>query len=261
MDQFKSIVFDCREKTTEDFDKENQELIDEVLKTIGKTHSLKLFGALHSDEFIDGDKIDCFALLSNAEDFLISSFHMARQRAINESFTLNRNALELAATAIHIFKDKEIYKKFVNFNYKSTKSISFASKMIPVLGKLWGVLSQLAVHINHRAFGSTIEGYNDKFVKRSFSINWDVRERDEIKDYASLIQIALTGAIISKAFELVFMEQSNVVNLKSQKEKGSTELRIPGTNYVYWSDCDNDIRKYHSKFTGMPEKFKEKASE
>ena len=118
---------------------------------------LKLIGFIKGADFLSENKIYFLSLIIKAENIVISAFYLVRQRAYVEAFSLLRIALEAIATAIHISKNEEALKNYLNNTYKSTYSISYSKKYIPLISKIWGVLSKTAVHINSITYRTRIK--------------------------------------------------------------------------------------------------------
>ena len=91
-----------------------------------------------------------YGLLTNALNTLGSTAVLLRSGFDKQALVLVRQAIEIASTVIHIVGDdtRRALNEFVTGNYSSTKSLNKAKAAIPVIGELWGFLSNTYVHIN-----------------------------------------------------------------------------------------------------------------
>lgn len=87
-------------------------------------------------------------LLRNAVNTIMGSVHVLRGGFRFQSGMLLRGVIETCATVTHLILEPNLLEDFKNDKLKSTRSISVASKQIPLLGQAWGLLSKRHVHIN-----------------------------------------------------------------------------------------------------------------
>ncbi len=90
-----------------------------------------------------------YGLLQNALQGLGSATVLLRSGFPKQALVLIRQAIEIAATVIHIVGDdtRKALADFTNGKYESSKSITKAKSAIPIIGELWGFLSNSYVHI------------------------------------------------------------------------------------------------------------------
>jgi len=236
------IIYNKVENTKKDFDSKNKELLKKVESEIATAHVSKLIGLLKGADFVIENKIYFLSLLLKAENIVIASFHLARQRAYIETFSLLRIAIEAIATAIHISKEEKALNNYLNENYKSTDSISYSKKYIPLIGEIWGAFSKAAVHINSRAYGPKIEIGKDK-LRESIIIDFDFYRQNNGSDSVTLIAIQLVATLVHRAFEIIF--------LKEVIYKGQSGLSIPGTDTIIFG------KKYSDKINDLSNKIRE----
>jgi len=234
------IIYNQVENTKKDFDSKNSDLLKDVESEIATAHVVKLTGLLKGADFVIKNKIYYLSLLLKAENIVISAFHLVRQRAYIEAFSLLRIAIEAIATAIHISKEEEALNKYLNNTYKSTYSISYSKKFIPLIGQIWGVLSKTAVHINSKIYGPKME-INDDELHATIEIDFDFRKPTEEQDHITLIAIQLVAAIVHRAFEIIF--------LKEKIYKGQSVLSFPGTDLIIFG------KKYSDKINELYNKI------
>lgn len=230
------IIYNKIENTKKDFDSENKELLTKVESEIATAYVSKLVGLMKGADFVTENKIYFLSLLLKAENMVINSFHLARQRAYIETFSILRIAVEAIATAIHISKEEKALKNYLNDNYKSTCSISYSKKYILLIGEIWGALSEAAVHINSKIYGPKID-INKNELKESITINFDLFRANDGQDKLTLRAIQLVAAMVHRAFEIIF--------LKEVIYKGHLCLSIPGADLIMfgtkYSDKINDL--------------------
>jgi len=236
----KDIIYNKIENTKKDFDSKNKELLMKVESEIITAHASKLIGFFKGANFITKNKIYFLSLLLKAENMVINSFHLARQRAFIETLSILRIAIEAIATAIHISKDKKALDNYLNSNYKSTNSINYAKKYIPIIGEMWGAISKTVVHINSKTYGPDIE-INKNKVYGSIKINYEVHTSNEGSDKLVLIAIQLIAVMIQRAFEIIFFKEVIF--------KGIPCLKIPDTDLIIFG------RKYSSRINDLYNKF------
>jgi hypothetical protein len=231
------FVFVTREETSKDFDKKNETGLNSTLSQIGKLHAINLVILVNSRDFAMLPRYESFALMKNSLDLLISALHMARQRAVLETFTLLRVALESGSTALHIWHCANAYEQYKNGDYKSTCAISFAKKAISIVGELWGSFSNIAVHITRDGFGpKTKKGPNDG-LKESITFEFDIREHLPLQDTLLLKYISLVSAILLKFYESIVLEPN---------ELKMGWLRLAGTQMHYFNNTDKEILMYYN---------------
>ena len=235
------IIYNKIENTKKDFDSKNKELLMKVESEIITAHASKLIGFLKGANFITENKIYFLSLLLKAEDMVINSFHLARQRAFIETFSILRIAIEAIATAIHISKDEKALNNYLNSNYKSTSSISYSKRYIPIIGEMWGAFSKAVVHINSKIYGPDIKIDKNKLYE-SITINYEAHlSNDNRLDNLVLIAIQLIAVMVQRAFEIIFFKEVIF--------KGIPCLKIPDTDLIMFG------RKYSDKINDLYNKF------
>jgi hypothetical protein len=206
-DLLDSYVFGSRERTTKAFDADNADLLNEAIGSIGKILGTQVILFAHGAHVV-GLRFDAFALVRTALDTLVSALHLARQRAFIEAACLVRSALESGCTALHISQDPDAYENFLKHTYHSTKSISAVKKEIPVLGEIWGALSQIAVHVSRRGHGPKWER-DETSGDWAATVDFDFQARPAVpeKDHMSLLLISLAAEIVAKIQELSLFDE------------------------------------------------------
>lgn len=231
------IIYNKIENTKKDFDSKNKELLMEVESEIATAHVVKLIGLLGGADFITGNKVYFLSLLLKAEDIVITSFHLTRQRAYIEALSLLRIAIEAIATAIHISKEEKVLNNYLyGKDYKSTRSIGYSKKYIPIIGEIWGAFSEAGVHINSKMYGPEVEIDKNK-LHESILINYKIRPSNDRLDNLMLIAVRLIAVMVHRAFEIIFFKEGIY--------EGQSCLSISGTNSIIlgakYSDKINDL--------------------
>jgi len=236
-----NFIYDKIENTKKDFDSKNQKLLSDVESEIYTACVTKLIGFLKGANYISENRIYFFSLLSKAEDMIVSSLHLARQRASIETFSILRIAIEAIATAIHVSKEKKALYNYLKGSYKYTDSISYSKKHIPIIGEIWGAFSQAVVHINCRTYGPKIKIDKNKLYK-SVTVNYEINPSDNALDYLLLIAIQLIAVMAHRAFEIIFF--------KKILYDGKLWFSIPGTKLILMP-----ITRYSDKIGELYNKF------
>lgn len=236
-------AFDVREATTRDFDDKNKAQLEAILAELGKILTIEIFTVAREGDLTIGARFDSFALSKNAVDILISALHMARQRAIMETLVLLRVALETGGTALHISKDAIAYEQYKNGKYHSTDSIKCANKDIPNFGKIWGLLSNHAVHITKLGYGPVLK-QEEGNLSPTISIQYSIRAGHPFDDHKLLSFISLIIAVVLKITEITLFQQSHL---------GKPWLNLLGTQMEYFHDTDALISKYLADITSISE--------
>jgi SEC-C motif len=97
-----------------------------------------------------GDKArgaTCARILNTAMTTFIACLHLARGGFRLQYMALSRNVLETICTVLHLMVDPNAVNEFHAGRLKSTKSITFANRVMPGFGKLYGSLSDQFVHV------------------------------------------------------------------------------------------------------------------
>jgi hypothetical protein len=234
---FQDYLFSSREAATKAFDQANRDRLDDTIGSIRKVFSTQLLLFAHG---LTGVRFDAFVLLKTAMDTLISALHLARHRARIEVACLLRSALESACTALHISRSETAYQSFLADSYHSTKSINAAKQEIPVLGEIWGALSQVAVHTNRWAHGPKLErDDSDGHVVMSVHLDLNRSAAQPFEDAAILTLISLSAEIVARAVTLCLLDEN---------PSRPGWRRAPGTSLALYDAGSTAIDKHHREF-------------
>jgi hypothetical protein len=217
-----------RNATANDFDEKNTAQLETTLAQLGKLLTIKLITVLDGGFLADSQaeaQAEAFAVSKNALDVLVSALQMARQRAVAETGCLLRLALEISGTALHVSRDDEAYLEYTKGKYKSTRAISFAKDHLPVINKIWGLLSSAAVHVTQFVYGPVFEPDENGCQVPTVSLEFAIREQRPSQDRLSLSLISLVAAVVLGMTELVFFEEDK--KLRRWLKLSGTGLRSP----------------------------------
>jgi hypothetical protein len=241
-DPCSEYIFACRRRTEEAFDRANKDALERALCSIGSILSMHIILSIQGAAFFDR-RFDAYALLKGALDMLVSALHLARQRANIAVACVLRSALESGCTAVHISTDTDAYTNFTNGEYRSTRSVSAAKRYIPIVGELWGTLSNLAVHINAKTHGPRWRrGEAPDELIGTVDHDFQAIAADPIQDSMSLTLITLIAEIIAKAQELSLLEDDS-------SHQGWR--RVPGTSLIFCSATDKAIDDEWRRFRSV----------
>jgi len=155
-----------------------------------------------------------------------------------------RLSLESAAAAADICMNYDAFVNYENSKYNSTDSTKFAKKIVPIYGKLWGMISNVAVHVN-LLHGPTREpSGEDNGMDAAIKVFVAEKKAPSGQDERLLTLISLVSNINLRLFEEVLFKKGMI---------DGSWLRVPGTAYAYVDPTDKLIAKYYDRFVELPE--------
>jgi len=95
----------------------------------------------------EGFKATSARLLSSAANSYVASIEVARHGFPRQHGALVRMVIETLATVVVLATKPEALAQFHSGKLSSSKCVSWANKSLPLLGPLWGMLSNEFVHI------------------------------------------------------------------------------------------------------------------
>lgn len=143
-----------KQKNSKEFSFKNKLVLSKIQRNI-QENILHFINIYNSDFSKCRRNLDCLQLLDQAIKLNSSCLNLIKQGDILESSILYRNIVELCSVAIAIKKDNAFYEKFTSKkDFKSTKTFIISNKYIKEIGKIWGNLSELIIHINPEIHGT-----------------------------------------------------------------------------------------------------------
>jgi hypothetical protein len=137
---------ESKARLTNHFSIEVEEFSTLVSKTIATLQNYHRVNPVYRD---DDPKLAAYSLMTRGANTIMAAFELALSGYVWEPSILFRNALEAFASAwdvVHNPKRFEVWKSQEKF--RSTDSISNLKKAIEPIGKMYGFLSNMYVHIN-----------------------------------------------------------------------------------------------------------------
>lgn len=202
----RKFVFNSRELTKNEFDKDNLDQIQSTLGELGNVYFLINYIVVNSESNIEGARFEALALAINSLNILVSAFHMARQRAGLEVFALLRISLETSCILHHICFDASSYNKYLAGKLLLKDSINHLKKEIDFIGDIWGNLSTIAVHPKSKYYGPVyIDDKQDGFVP-TITMECHQRTQNRGQDSFFLKMNMLVAIILLKVIEDAFTE-------------------------------------------------------
>jgi len=176
----------------------------------------------HKEAIQDDDKllISCGYLLKNASNTVISSVQMLRCGFRLQSGILLRSVVEICAMVIHLLSHPKLLNEFKRDNIKSSKSISFAEKKLPIFGKIWGLLSNKHIHINSL--------HGEWYPLKEY------KNKEEISAEVTIGIIGVVIMILRINIELTFFKHVNECLYWKLVGNGKLEFIPPSEDNVNW---------------------------
>nr|WP_172685208.1 hypothetical protein [Methylobacterium oryzae] len=136
---------------TKSFDKIYLHKLTEIDALFSETAFLFFVAHKRSAETDDKYNDVFIGLIQNALNTFGSAVILLRSGLPGQCMVLLRQAVEICSTIIHIAGDPKAtaIDKFIDRKYRSTDSIGEAKKAVPIIGHLWGFLSNEFVHITY----------------------------------------------------------------------------------------------------------------
>lgn len=91
---------------------------------------------------------DLSVIINNARVSLVGGLDLMRNGYRLQPGLLLRNAIELCATVLDIWMNGDQFDALKQGRMKSAKSITAASKAVPLFGKRYGLFSDMSVHVS-----------------------------------------------------------------------------------------------------------------
>ncbi|NIA08142.1 MAG: hypothetical protein GWP14_11005 [Actinobacteria bacterium] len=254
-DHINDSVMSEREIIATSFDRANEKALAVSLGDIELIRVTLTFTVVKSDPTTsDSTTFDqwyhAIALLNRVRETLVSSVHLARHRVFGDTFVLLRVAVESAAVAVHVSRDRVAFERYMEPSakkYKASHAIGAVRSLIPRLPEVWGALSQAAIHPNVHTFGPNLEEGSGNPV-----IHISGRNADPFQDRLSLRGVSLAAALVFRATELVLFDESST-------EPGW--LQLPGDAMRATATAECLVERRYQEFTSWEQEPAQRADE
>ncbi len=250
VDPINDSVMREREITATSFDRANEKALAVSLGDIEFIRVTLTFAVLKSDPTTFDQWYHAIALLHRARETLVSSIYLARHRVVGDAFVLLRVAVESAAVAVHISRDRVAFERYMGPSgkkYKASHAIGEVRSLIPRLPEVWGALSQAAIHPNVHTFGPSLEEGSGNRV-----IHLSGRNAHPFQDRLSLHGVSLAAAFVFRAAELVLFDESST-------EPGW--LQLPGDAMRATATAECLVERRYQEFTSWEQKAAQQTDE
>jgi hypothetical protein len=164
----------------------------------------------------------CARLLHSAAYRFTACIHLARGGFRRQYMMLNRGVVETICTVLRLVTDQKAHKEFYAGKFKSSKSIHPAKTVLPIFGRLHGMLSNQFVHIG--------EGHSQFQKMGKYS-------KDEEPLSVILENMRITAWLIYVSTELVFcasVPQPRYWKILFQRENGDEIMYAPSEAERQW---------------------------
>jgi hypothetical protein len=231
------LVFDRRKEEENGFRKHYKKDINNILGHINNIRFIQNVFFLSEPE-TTSSVFEELSLINKGIDFISSSLVLLSHGSILESLALLRLAIESSSSAFLIHFNEEEREKYFSNNkktFRSQKTITYANKKVKYVGKLYGILSNTAVHVNAISFGPRKVNQNDG-EKKVFNIEPFYLEESTKDKRAFLLLIYLVTFIVERIHEIITIESIDNKIITDEKQ------------YQYLSCSEHSIDKIFNEF-------------
>lgn len=165
---------------------------------------------------------DEVALINTGAEMVSSALVMLSHGSTLEAMVLLRTAMESGCASLHLHRNEEARRKYYSTisPFRSGRLVTEAKREIPCLGKIYGLLSNLAVHVDRCGHGARVEGHAADGTMR-ISLRLFEYSSSELEERTLLLLIRLVALMLERFLELVTVaDRGNAVVV------GHTKLRI-----------------------------------
>lgn len=150
IEQLESTSNGIAQKFDELYSEEIEDISEEL--SISFNNSLIIINYENQKEISDNDFQSALLFWSSANT-IIASLELFRRGYVREPLIILRHSLEVMSTAYCVHKNPEMARYFLqglkgSKNIASTKNISEAKKIQPMIGRMYGMLSQTVSHVS-----------------------------------------------------------------------------------------------------------------
>jgi hypothetical protein len=234
------LVFDRRKEEEIEFRKHYKKDINNILGHINNIRFMQTVFLLSEPE-TTSCVFEELSLINKGIDFISSSLILLSHGSILESLALLRLAIESSCSALLIHFDIDEREKYFSRDiksFRSSKAITYAKQKVKYVGKLYGILSNAAVHVNIVSFGpKTVK--KDGEGKSILNIEpFFLEETIEDKKAFQLL-IYLVTFIVERIHEIITIEGIDNKIITNEKE------------YQYLSCSAHSIDRIYEEFNTL----------
>lgn len=139
------------------FDLLCHEPVAEIEQLYGPIGALLLAGSKYSERSQDQLRLALYKVLTNALKSFTAAFSLLRSGWRLQPYQCIRNCMEALSVTLHLFMHSDDLDKFEKDKLQSTATFNSAKQLMPVFGRVYGVLSGDYTHIG-RPFRSVQKG-------------------------------------------------------------------------------------------------------
>lgn len=195
-----------------------QEQGEEIALSYNTLHSL-----INNEEFVKSESNFQAALLFwRSLNSYISALELFRRGYLNEPQLITRNILEMIASAHDIYLYPGKLKLLRENKYDSRTSISIAKKVLPSIGKSYGITSNYIVHIS--LLRSAPQGDYDR---GSLWIGGGFKEDQRLFHYSVMMGLLETLVSVSEMIEITFKEWLLEFRYEKKSGNGTPKTQLP----------------------------------
>lgn len=134
----------------------------------------------------------CGELVGNANQTVMAAIELTRLGYRLQPCILLRNAVETISMAVYLFKNPGEHGRYLAGKVKSQSTIGEASKVVPNLGQLWGMLSEQFAHVGP--------------LYRNIHLPVRYESSDDEAAKNNLMSIYTSFSVLEMAAELIFYD-------------------------------------------------------
>jgi hypothetical protein len=198
-------IHSTSDKVADHFDKFHSAFVESMASDISV--SFKELDSIinHPTHDLNDQEFQSALLLWSCLNSAICAIEAFRRGYFIEPSAICRNTLEYACAAYEICKDVSAHTKYMSGKYHSNEAPTFAKKQLAMIGKVYGILSNLYTHLS--PLHSVPQGAtNDKGSTSNLWIGGGFSEQDKRKHHMVRMSISLLVDIIGAITELCFYE-------------------------------------------------------
>lgn len=202
------LVFDRRTSNERAFRERQRKGVSDILGQINVIKVMQTMFLLSKGE-MPASIFDEMALLNKGVELVSSALVMLSHGSFLEALVLLRTALETGCASLLIHRDEQEREKYycdAGRPFRSQRAIGEAKREIACVGKLYGTLSAVSVHVDRRAHGPQVVAIEDDGTTR-LSIGPYDSGLSAKEEAVFLHLILLMTFILERLLELVTVEE------------------------------------------------------